>query len=277
MTIFRVDFGSDIGLGHLKRSLVYAKNFNKVVYVSKSNEKDLLPYPLKTIHNEEKFFEIIKKLKPSKIVIDSYTFKYEYEVKIKKSFPQIKLICIDDLYKKHYCDEVVNPNLCIKPYTDLPSFIKVNFVGPLIQNDFKNKKYYKKNGLFISFGATDAMNITLQVLKQLKNINIPINIYTTSINSNIKKLQRFCKLNKNFHLYIDKNIAQAMAKSQFGIISASTLVYEALAVDLDFVAIKVASNQDGLEKCLKKKRKKVIEIKEISKLKNIIKNVKGIK
>jgi len=254
--------------------LVYAKNFDDVIYVSKSNEKDLVPYPLKTIQNENEFFEIIQTLNPSKIVIDSYIFKYEDEVKIKKQFPHIKLICIDDLYKNHYCDEIVNPNLCIKPYTDLPTFTKVNFVGPLIQDEFQTSKYQQKNGIFISFGATDAKNITLQVLKQLKNINMPINIYTTSINSNIKKLQRFCKLNKNFHLYIDENIAKAMAKSKFGIISASTLVYEAMAVGMDFIAIKVVSNQNGLQKCLKKKRKKVIDIKEIRKISKIIKGSK---
>ena len=38
MTIFRVDFGSKIGLGHLKRSLVYAKRFDDVIYISKSDK-----------------------------------------------------------------------------------------------------------------------------------------------------------------------------------------------------------------------------------------------
>jgi len=140
----------------------------------------------------------------------------------------------------------------------------------LIKNDFIKKRFYKKEGLFISFGATDARNITLKVLKELKNINMPINIYTTSANTNIKKLKKFCKLNKKYKLHIDKNIAIAMSQSKFAIISASTLVYEAMQIGIDFIAIKVVDNQEGLEKCLKKKRKTIIDIKKIRKLKWIL-------
>ena len=59
MTIFRVDFGSKIGLGHLKRSLVYAKRFDEVVYISKS-DKNFTPYKFIIIKDEEEFFLKVK-------------------------------------------------------------------------------------------------------------------------------------------------------------------------------------------------------------------------
>ena len=72
MTIFRVDFGSKVGLGHLKRSLVYAKEFKDVVYVSKSTQKELVPYPLISIKSEEEFFLAVERLQPCNVIVDNY-------------------------------------------------------------------------------------------------------------------------------------------------------------------------------------------------------------
>jgi spore coat polysaccharide biosynthesis predicted glycosyltransferase SpsG len=86
MTIFRVDFGSSIGLGHLKRSLVYAKNFDKVIYISKSNQKEFLPYPLITIKDEDEFFLHVKKLQPKEVIIDNYAFTLHHQKDLKSYF-----------------------------------------------------------------------------------------------------------------------------------------------------------------------------------------------
>ena len=62
--VFRVDFDNDIGTGHLMRSLVYAKEFYNIIYVSKSDKKEFIPYKLLTIKNEDEFFIQIEKLQP---------------------------------------------------------------------------------------------------------------------------------------------------------------------------------------------------------------------
>jgi len=84
LKLFYVDFGAEIGLGHLKRSLVYAQNFSKVIYISHSHQKELLPYQLITIKTRKDFFKKVKELNPSEVIVDNYNFSLDDEKAFKK-------------------------------------------------------------------------------------------------------------------------------------------------------------------------------------------------
>jgi UDP-2,4-diacetamido-2,4,6-trideoxy-beta-L-altropyranose hydrolase len=265
MRIFRVDYSSEIGFGHLKRSLVYAKNFENVIYISKAKE-NLTSYKFYHIENEEEFFEIVKKLTPKEVIVDNYNFTIEYQKKFKKLFPNIKLSIFDDTYEDYFCDEIINHNLGVNKYK-YKNLNIVKIISPLIDEKFiklKNRRF-KKDGIFVSFGGTDASGIGLKVLKFLKDKKI--NFYTTSANKNLKKLKRFANLHKNIKLYIDEDVALGMAKSEFGILTPSVISYEALYLNLPFIAIQTADNQKEVAKYLRKKRIKVINVKRIYKIK----------
>jgi UDP-2,4-diacetamido-2,4,6-trideoxy-beta-L-altropyranose hydrolase len=268
MQIFRVDYSSEIGFGHLKRSLVYAKNFKDVVYISKA-DKNLTPYKFYHINNEKEFFELVKKLTPKEVIVDNYNFTFNYQKEFKRLFPNIKLTIFDDTYGDYFCDEIINHNLGVNKFKyKTPE--KVKIIPPLIDEKFiklKNRKF-KKDGIFVSFGATDSAGIGLKVLKLLKNKKI--NFYTTSANKNIKKLKRFAKLNKNIKLHINEDVALGMAKSKFAIITPSVISYEARFLKLPFFAIQIADNQKEIAKYFKKKRIRVIKISEIRKLKRFV-------
>ena len=60
-----------------------------------------------------------------------------------------------------------------------------------------------------------------------------------------------------------------MAKSEFGIITPSVISYEAIFMNLEFLAIQTADNQKEITKYLKRKYK-VINEREIKKIKNFI-------
>ena len=60
-----------------------------------------------------------------------------------------------------------------------------------------------------------------------------------------------------------------MAKSKFGIITPSVISYEAIFMNLDFIAIKTADNQKEVAKYLKRKYK-VINEREIKKIPKFI-------
>ena len=280
MTILRVDFSSKIGLGHLKRLISFSKKYKmeneKFIIVCKECVEHLSPYPIIKIKNENEFFEKVKELKPKEVIVDNYNFTYEDEKRFKTLFPNIKLICFDDLYLPHYCDEIINHNLYAKKehYKNLPSFTKINIIKPLIRKEFKiaKKKHFKKEGIFISLGGSDAKNLTLKILKQLKPMNLKVNLYTTSANKNLEKLKKFAFLNKWVKLHIDEDVAIGMAKSKFGIITPSVISYEAIYMDLPFIAIKVADNQKYIAKFLRKKGYKVLNEREIKKIKNFIPN-----
>jgi len=185
--------------------------------------------------------------------VDNYEFSIEYQKRFKKLFPDIRLSCFDDEYKDYYCDEIINHNLGvnINKYKN-PKIVKI--ISPLIRDEFKQakKKKYKKEGIFISLGGSDSKNLTLEILKVFHNKII--NLYITTANKNLKKIQRYAKIHKNIRLHINKDVAKGMAKSEFGIITSSTIAYEALYMDLPFIAIQTAKNQENLVKYLKKKK-----------------------
>lgn len=261
MTLFRVDFGSSIGLGHLKRSLVYTKNFKDVVYISKSDKKEFVPYPLITIKDEEEFFLHVKKLQPKEVIVDNYDFTCKNEREFKKLFPHIKLTCFDDDYREHCCDEIINHNISanIKKYPN-PNIVKI--IPPLIRDEFKKEKAIKREknyDYFVAMGGSDTQNLNISILKSLPK-DKKIALLTTSANKNLKELKKFVTNKDNIALHVDSDeVAKLLNQSRLAIITPSVIVHEVLFMKVPFVAIKTADNQDDIYLYLKKNSYEVYE------------------
>lgn len=255
MTIFRVDFDEVIGMGHLMRSLVFAKRFEKVVYVSKSNRKEFVPYELITIENEEAFFDYVEKLQPSQVVVDDYNFTFEHEKAFKRRFSDIKLIVFDDDYRNHFCDEIINHNISADkrkyPKPDI-----VTLIPPLIRDEFLREKKIKREkiyDLFIAMGGSDTGNLNIPILEVLPE-NLRVAVVTTSANGRLSTLKKYVKNRKNVILYIDSNeMAKLMNQSRFAIVAPSVIVHEVMFMQLPFLAFKTADNQNDIVKYLQQK------------------------
>ena len=260
MTIFRVDFGSKIGLGHLKRSLVYAKRFDEVVYISKS-DKNFTPYKFIIIKDEEEFFLKVKELQPKEVIVDNYDFICKNEKEFKSLFPHIKLTVFDDDYREHFCDEIINHNISAnKEKYPNPNIVKI--IPPLIRDEFIEEKKIKREkiyDIFLSMGGTDSANINIPILKALPDSAqiIPI---TTSANANLEELKKFVTNKDNIALHVDSNeVAKLLNQSKFAIITPSVIVHEVLFMEIPFIAIKTAENQDDIYEYLKKHKYDVFE------------------
>jgi len=285
MIILRVDFDSSIGFGHLRRQEAFIQRQikngkwekdKKIIIICKYCTQKYTDIPILKISNEKEFFDNVKKLNPDEVIVDNYNFTYENEKKFKELFPNIKLVCFDDNYEKHYCDEIININMYAKKEKykgRVPRFTKIRILKPLIRDEFikEKKKRYKKRGVFISFGGTDAKGLSIKVLKMLKNKKIEVDLYTTSANRHLKKLKRFCRINKWCRLHIDENVAAGMAKAKFGIITPSTITWEAMYMGMPFVAVKIADNQTLILRYLKQKRIKVFRENELYKIGDAVK------
>jgi UDP-2,4-diacetamido-2,4,6-trideoxy-beta-L-altropyranose hydrolase len=255
MTLLRIDFGSKIGFGHLKRVTLFSEQLTikseKCYIVCIECDEKYTDIPLIKIKDNSEFFEVVKILKPTKVIVDNYDFTIKDEKKFKKLFPEIKLICFDDFEKRHFCDEVVSLNPCTKHKR-----LKLNL----------KKHYFKREGIMVSIGATDPKGVIFKILKYLKG---DIHIYTTSQNPNLNKLKKVAKL-KKAKLHIDKDTKTALFKHKFAILSASTLSIEALEAKIPFVAVQVVDNQENIAKCLKRKQIKVIKENEIYKISRLV-------
>ena len=267
MTIFRVDFDSEIGIGHLMRSLVYAKEFRDVLYVSKRGKKEFVPYELVTIQNEDEFFDYIEKLHPAQVVVDNYDFTLKDEKAFKKRFPTVKLSVFDDDYRQHHCDEIINHNISADKnrYPD-PGIVTI--IPPLIREEFHKEKGITRKkiyDIFIAIGGTDTCNMNIPLLQALPH-SVSIAVVTTSTNANLKELQNFVHQKKNIALHVDsKEIAKLMNQSRIVITTPSVIIHEVLFMGIDFIAIKTESNQDDIFRYLQQKGYFVMDLqKEIS-------------
>jgi UDP-2,4-diacetamido-2,4,6-trideoxy-beta-L-altropyranose hydrolase len=147
---------------------------------------------------------------------------------------------------------------------------KVTIIPPLLREAFRKaeKKRCKKSGILLALGGSDASGIGLKILKRVGVL--PIEIYTTQANAHLSKLKRYVFTHRNLSLHIDEEIAEAMACASFGIITPSTIAYEAIFMQLDFIALQVAKNQNELVKYLKKRRYTILQKRELYKIGRIL-------
>ncbi|WP_419777161.1 UDP-2,4-diacetamido-2,4,6-trideoxy-beta-L-altropyranose hydrolase [Malaciobacter marinus] len=294
--LIRADSSSSIGHGHIMRCLVLAKQYlNKGYDVSfatlnlKGNlNKKILKnsydvHILKSNNNEE-LIKKIKELEIDLLIIDSYDIKYKSQKSIKLK-TDVKILCLDDTYEKHYCDILLNHNIGAnkKKYKSLvPSFceIRCGVKYTLLRDEFykyknMNLKQNNKTKVFLAIGGTDHSNINIKILKVLSKFkNIEVNLVTTSANSNLDILKQYCKEKDFIKLYIDtNNIAKLMKESSFAIVSASVILNEVYFMQLPFIAIKTASNQKNIYKYLKKKKYLVMKKFNKKRLKKLIKKM----
>jgi UDP-2,4-diacetamido-2,4,6-trideoxy-beta-L-altropyranose hydrolase len=290
--LFRVDSSFKIGLGHLMRCLVLADQYKEdnVFFATQNlrgniNQKIIdKGYNLITLTDRsvDGLIQRINDLNINMVVFDHYDIDSDFEKEV-KNLSGVKILSIDDIYKKHYCDILLNHNIYaeVSKYKGLvPDFceLRCGKKYTLIRNEFKNIKLKNKSQckdkkiIFLCLGGTDLSNISLNILKILTNIDdIIVNVATTSSNKNIKKLLDFSKQHKNINICIDYNIAELMSKSDIAIISPSVIVHEVMALKLRFIAVMTQDNQKIMYEFLHENDYPVFKKDELSKLKTELK------
>jgi len=275
--LFRADSSSKIGIGHIMRDLVLANRYIKmggnIIFASQdlngNINKQIIDTGFKVkilkSNSKKELVRLIKKLMIDLLVIDHYKINYKKEKYIKKK-TKVKILSLDDTYKKHYCDILINHNINAKKkkYKFLtPKFCKIRCGGKytLLRDEFykEKNKVYKKNKkikkVFIAMGGADTGELNIKILNILKEFkNIQANIVTTTTNKHLHKLKKISTNDKTIKLHINSTkIAKLMRKSHFAIITPSVTLNEVYFMKLKFIAIKTADNQKNIYKFLKKK------------------------
>ncbi len=286
--LFRADSSSTIGTGHIMRDLVLAKQYPEanITFATQDLNGNINHKIIEAGHKLEilksnsldDLDELIKKLYIDMIVIDHYGIDYNSEEQLKIKNPTLKIMVLDDTYEKHHCDILLNHNISgdEKKYKNLvPKHCELRCGAKytLLREEFYEVK--KQKTIFLAMGGADHSNLNIKILRVLEDFkNIQVIVVTTNANQNLDELKEYVDGKKNITLKINsENIAQLMNQSDFAIISPSVTANEVYFMNLPFIAIKTADNQNDMYEYLKRKEYLILERFNIKNLKINIKKM----
>lgn len=264
---FRADGNANIGLGHVHRCLAMAdilKNDFECIFVTcfvndyiiKEIEKSCSDYIKLSEKNQEHFDEFISFVENEDIIVlDNYFFTTKYQRQIKDI--GCKLICIDDMHDKHYvADVVINHGIGLKDeqfsvesYTKLClgwdyALLRKPFLNVIPRNRIEQKR------CLICIGGADKHNITSNIIRLLEEV-VSVKVIDVIIGSNFifkSELQKVISNSKKevnlFTSLSAKDVVNRMQIADFGILPASTISLEAVAVGMPFLVGFYADNQE---------------------------------
>jgi UDP-2,4-diacetamido-2,4,6-trideoxy-beta-L-altropyranose hydrolase len=264
--VFRADGNSEIGLGHIYRCIALADMLKDDFDIEFITKFDSIVSPIENINC--KYFFIPKEIEfkdepdfiniyistNSIIIIDGYSFDEKYQSKIKKNGN--KLVYVDDLVKGiQKADIVINHNPGIREsdykredYTQLALGFDYAILRPLFLKAAKQTQEIDKiDTAFVCFGGSDINDFTLKITKillEMEEIHY-INIVVGGVyqKTEIFKLQeKYPKINIYKNLS-EKELLKVMLTSDFGVVPASTILLELLAVNRPILSGYYVENQ----------------------------------
>ena len=282
--LFRADSSSTIGTGHIMRDLVLAEQFEdaNIIFATqeldgninfKIKEKD---YKIEILQSNDiqELNTLIKKLTIDMIIIDHYKINDTFEKQLKIQNPKLKIMVLDDTYEKHYCDILLNHNISadsLKYKSLVPEHceLRCGSAYTLLREEFtieKQKGRQNSNNpnnlnVFIAMGGADHSNLNSKILNVLESFpNIHAHIVTTTANQHIEALHKYISKKKNITLHINTDsIATLMNKADFAIVTPSVTVNEIVYMNVPFIAIKTAENQNEMYRYLDQHRYSLLE------------------
>ncbi|HOU98297.1 MAG TPA: UDP-2,4-diacetamido-2,4,6-trideoxy-beta-L-altropyranose hydrolase [Bacteroidales bacterium] len=261
--LFRVDGGRKIGLGHLVRSIALAdiiiNNFDVYFFsleIPFALKEELVKRNIKLIEiaNEDDFYEKINE--NDIVVLDGYHFDLNYKQNLKSK--QCNLVSILDFVEVDNISDVIinhNPALNINnyPYKKENQTLALGADYSLLRKSFlEQSKIEKKipinDTVFACFGGSDSLNLTLKTLKVLieyfnfKKINLVVGSEYCVTNELVKLLEKDAriKLLKNIS---EQELVKVFLESKIAIVSASTILLEAIACGTIPIICYYADNQ----------------------------------
>ncbi len=274
--LFRADGNSQIGLGHVVRSLALAELLREKFSCEFAiqNPSEALLVQLKTVcdtiiflpetKNESRLLKEAENLATTFtgqeiIVLDGYQFTTLYQEKLKQKGSI--LVCLDDLHNRTFiADAIINISGGVKPerYATAP-YTKL-CLGPeyaLLRKPFREaqkmigKRDEKVAKILICFGGADPDNFTLRYAQKLHSINpdYRLEIVIGSAYLHSKNLQNFLSEKRNVNLHQNLSAAEMAALMQqcsVAVCSASSVAYEYCAVNGMLFVEKTADNQADL-------------------------------
>lgn len=272
--VFRADGGSEIGLGHVIRSLALAEmlkeDFDCLFAIQQPTNAfkqqvevagvTLISLPHIPAADKEFIFELDPFLSGKEIVVlDGYKFTTNYQQHIKNK--GCSLVCIDDIHAYHFvADVVINHAVGFDLQHYSGEGYTQFFVGPsyaLLRKEFliasKNRSSnFLRKEVLITLGGADPSNRLLEVLENIRDNHLyrgyTMNIVLGSAYRHLGKLTEY--INRNIspvklHQSIDAaQMVELMKRAEVAICAPSTVSFEYLSVsEGKLLLVYLAENQ----------------------------------
>lgn len=270
----RADGGCKIGMGHIMRTIVLAKELaktNDVFYVCKVDDplSHKYKYGIEKIKeegfkviciDENNVIEELKKIKADCLITDSYDVDEKYFIQTKYLFDKTGYIDDMNLYSFDV-DFIINQNINaedLKYNTDKRTklFLGPNFV--LLRDEFRkiNTKKINKNieNILITLGGADSNNYTGKIIECIKELQYCFHIVVGKSFNNVEILKCYEQKYSNIKLYFDANMSDLMLKSDIAIAACGSTLYELAACRVPTIGIVVAQNQSNIANKMEEKK-----------------------
>lgn len=264
--IFRADGNSQIGLGHVMRSLALAEmiglEFDRrfaicepyAALTAMVEDKGITVVPLQT----KEASEFLSMLTIDDIVVlDGYFFDEVLQKAIKNKAG--RLVFIDDLVRGHQvADVLINHTAGIpaseyeaEPYTRFLLGPDYALVNPVFQSQPLS---ISTPTIFVNLGGADPMNISLDIVGWLV-ANQPNRLVRVALGGANPHKASFSHFADNQVTVLSGlsviQMADEITRCQLAIVSCSTIAYEVSTVGRPFIGIVTAENQVRLAQFLK--------------------------
>lgn len=271
---FRADGNSQIGLGHIHRSLALAGMLAETFKISllTKNPSERTREMVEELNGQLHVLSDALSLRDEAVnlqqlissfdivVLDGYEFDSDYQHIIRSV--GVKLVCIDDLHRDHFvADVVINhagnalPEWYDKePYTRLCLGIPYLLVKTPFREAARERSVRSRHPkILVSFGGADINNDTLFVLKRLaeKQAALPVHVVVGEAYLHHVVLQQFLATTP-LHVMTHVNVSTAemlslMMKCPIAICAPSGVAYEYLCVGGELYLHQTADNQTDLK------------------------------
>jgi UDP-2,4-diacetamido-2,4,6-trideoxy-beta-L-altropyranose hydrolase len=261
---FRVDGNKKIGMGHVNRCKIIAKNLEKnnvsCIFITKFKiifeyfvSEGFTVFLIKTNNESEQVKQILKKECCSKLIIDSKRKSIGKLIEFLKK--EVKIILIDNSFYAKHVDLVVfssvNNNNKIYPKNSL---VGIQYVLHGIEKSSKHIKQ-NTNSILISMGGSDKYNITKKIVSSFSKNRSQFNltIVLGKFSENKKQILKIINNDKRFTLVTNvPSLKSLMQESTVGIVTFGITVFEAAVCNLPLYVISHSNENEHSAKLVEK-------------------------
>ena len=237
-------------------SLIEEKQIEVIRMQSNPSPSEISPWEIPSISEELlEIKNICEKENPDWLIVDHYGLSIEWETTINKL--GIPLLVIDDLFRQHHCEALLDQNFNPQSAERYSSLVPNNaklFLGPeyaLLSKSFQatspqHRDFNKIESILLSFGGSDPDGETVKALTALQKHfqDIRLIVVVGRANPFIPQIQKIAEGQLNTELHIQTSqMAELMNRADLYLGAGGSTTWERCYLGLPGICVATAENQ----------------------------------